>query len=83
MPCSRIQRRRALGDVCALLFGHPQILFFESDVVPLEEPRDRTLAGRNPSLQQFRNDLVQRPVRSFGNQGKDQFGMSSGFSPAR
>jgi hypothetical protein len=69
MPCSRIQRRRARATSARCRSAACK-LFFEGDVVSAKKPRKRTPAGSNPSLEQLRNDLHQRQVRPFGDQGQ-------------
>ena len=41
--------------------------------MPLEKPRDRTLAGSNPPLAQFGDGLLQGQVRLFSHQSQDLF----------
>src|SRR6266849_1336248 len=75
MPCSRIQRRRARATSARCCSAARRLFFFEGDVVSLEKPRDRALAGSNPPLAQFRNGLLQGQVRLFGNEGQYLFRM--------
>jgi len=49
MPCSRIQRRRARAT-SARSCSAARRLFFEADIVSLEQPPDRTAAAGDPSL---------------------------------
>src|ERR1700722_8061270 len=60
-PCSRIQRRRARAT-SARSCSAARRLFFERDLVPLEEPPDRRTTARNFELTHHPDDLVQRQV---------------------
>src|ERR1700759_3663044 len=60
-PCSRIQRRRARAT-SARSCSIARRLFFERDLVPLEEPPDRRATARNFTITHHRDDLVQRQV---------------------
>src|SRR5580704_1333612 len=60
-PCSRIQRRRACAT-SARSCSAARRLFFERDLVPLEEPPDRRATARNFELTHHPDDLVQRQV---------------------
>src|SRR5215204_582608 len=75
MPCSRIQRRRARATSARCCSAARRLFFFEGHAVSLEKPFDRTLAGANPPLEQFRNRLFQSQVRPVGDQSQYQFGM--------
>src|SRR5262249_51992982 len=57
------------GHVCSLSFFGLQA-FFEGDAVSAKKPRNRTLAGLDPSLEQFRNCLHQSQVWPFGDQSQ-------------
>jgi len=72
-PCSRIQRRRARATSARCCSAARRLFFFEGDIVSLEKPRDRALAGSNPLLAQFRNGLLQGQVRLFGHQSQYLF----------
>src|ERR1700760_2574268 len=61
MPCSRIQRRRARAT-SARSCSAARRLFFEADLVPLEEPPDRRATARNFELTHHADDLVQRQI---------------------
>src|SRR4249919_4087144 len=67
MPCSRIQRRRARATSARFCSAACR-LFFEADRVPLEEAPHRAAAAGDPSLAHRRDDLIQRQIRSVGNQ---------------
>jgi hypothetical protein len=67
MPCSRIQRRRARAT-SARCCSAARRLFFEADIVPLEEPPNRAAAAGDPALAHYRNDFIQRQIRLLGNQ---------------
>src|SRR5262245_48215838 len=69
MPCSRIQRRRARAT-SARCRSSACRLFFEGDAVSAKKPRNRTLAGLDSSLEQFRNRLHQSQVWPFGDQSQ-------------
>jgi hypothetical protein len=58
-PCSRIQRRRARAT-SARSCSAARKLFFERDLVPMEEPPDRRATARNFALTHHPDDLVQR-----------------------
>src|SRR5271165_973882 len=60
-PCSRIQRRRARAT-SARSCSAARRLFFERDLVPLEEPPDGRATARNFELTHHPDDLVQRQV---------------------
>src|ERR1700722_5068703 len=66
-PCSRIQRRRARAT-SARSCSAARRLFFERDLVPLEEPPDRRATARNLELTHHPDDLIQRQVRLQFNQ---------------
>src|SRR5207237_6235700 len=74
MPCSRIQRRRARAT-SARFCSAARRLFFEADVMPLEEPPNRAAAARNPLLAHRSDDLIQCQIRLLGNQRQQPFGM--------
>jgi len=59
MPCSRIQRRRA-RTTSARHCSAARKLFFEADIMPIEEPPHRTAAADNPTFAHCRNDLIQQ-----------------------
>ena len=61
MPCLRIQRRRARATSARCRSAACR-LFFESDAVSIEKPPERTAAGSNPLLAQFRNGFDQGQV---------------------
>src|ERR1700676_4824009 len=67
MPCPRIQSRRA-RTTSARCCSAARRLFFEADIVPIEEPPHRAAAARDPALAHYRNDLIQRQIRLLGNQ---------------
>src|SRR5215471_12639934 len=69
-PCSRIQRRRARAT-SARLRSAARRLFFERDAVASEETRQCAAACRDTSLTQYRNELIQRKVLLFADQGED------------
>src|ERR1700693_5654831 len=71
MPCSRIQRRRARATSDRSCSAARR-LFFEADIVSLEEPPDRTTAAGDPSLAQRRDNLIQRQIWLLGNQRQQQ-----------
>ena len=50
-------------------------LFFEADIVPLEEAPHRATAARDPSLTHRRDDLIQRQIRVVGNQRQQKVGV--------
>src|SRR6201991_2451586 len=60
-PCSRIQRRRARATSVRSCSAARR-LFFERDLVPLEEPPDRRATAMNLELTHHPDDLVQRQV---------------------
>src|SRR5215470_5773662 len=62
MPCSRIQRRRARAT-SARSCSAARRLFFESDLVALEEAPHRGATARNFVLAHRQNDLIQRQIR--------------------
>src|SRR5216683_4571497 len=76
IPCSRIQRRRAFATSARCCSSARRFFFFEGDLVALEKPCDRTLAGSYPALAQFSDDLLQGPVRLFSHQSQDLLGIS-------
>jgi hypothetical protein len=61
-PCSRIQRRRALGHICTLSLGSLQA-FFKGDVVPLKKARQRAAAGSNAIPSELCSSFFQGQVR--------------------
>src|SRR5216684_5497232 len=67
MPCSRIQRRRARAT-SARCCSAARKLFFEGDVVSIEETPQRAQARANPSFAQRQNYLLQGQVRLLGDQ---------------
>ena len=69
-PCSRIQRRRARAT-SARLRSAARRLFFESDAMASEEARKRAAAPGDTSPMQDRDDLIQRKVPLFADQGED------------
>src|SRR6516164_3439566 len=73
-PCCRSQRRRARAT-SARCCSAARRLFFERDAMAIKESPERAAAARNPSLSHRCNNLVQRSVRLFGNQGKDALGI--------
>src|SRR5215468_525662 len=75
IPCSRSKRRPARFPRAGSVSAARRLFFFEGDAVSLEKPRDRALTGPNPSLEQFRNDLLQRQIRLLGHQSQYLFGM--------
>ena len=62
VPCSRIQRRRARGTSATFCLAARR-LFFEGDLMTLEEALYRAAAAGNPSLLHRRDHLIQRQVR--------------------
>src|SRR5262249_41578863 len=62
MPCSRIQRLRARAT-SARSCSAARRLFFESDLVTLEEAPHRGATARNFVLAHRQNDLIQRQIR--------------------
>src|SRR5215468_11007053 len=60
-PCSRIQRRRARAT-SARLRSSARRLFFKRKAMASEETRQCAAACRDPSLTQYRNELIQRKV---------------------
>jgi hypothetical protein len=62
VPCSRIQRRRARAT-SARFCSAARRLFFEGDLMTLEEALYRAAAAGNPSLLHRRDHLIQRQVR--------------------
>src|SRR5580692_8677453 len=64
-PCSRIQRRRA-RTTSARSCSAARRLFFEADLVALEEAPDSGATARYPLSAHLGNDLIQRPILSFG-----------------
>src|SRR2546426_2427888 len=69
MPCSRIQRRRARAT-SARCCSAARKLFFEGDVVSIEETPQRAQARANPSFAQRQNYLLQGQVRLLGDQSQ-------------
>src|ERR1700757_4788947 len=69
-PCSRIQRRRG-GATSARLRSSARRLFFECDAMASEDSRQCAAARRDPPLTQYRNELIQRKVPLFADQGKN------------
>jgi hypothetical protein len=67
VPCSRIQRRRARAT-SARFCSAARRLFFEGDLMTLEEALYRAAAAGNPSLVHRRDHLIQRQVRLVHNQ---------------
>jgi hypothetical protein len=67
VPCSRIQRRRARAT-SARFCSAARRLFFEGDLMTLEEAPYRAAAAGNPSLVHRRDHLIQRQVRLVRNQ---------------
>jgi hypothetical protein len=70
MPCSRIQRRRARATSARCRSAACK-LFFEGDVVPIEETPQRTAAGSNSLLAQDCHGLYQSQMRLFGNHSQN------------
>src|SRR5215475_11637069 len=83
-PCSRIQRRRARAT-SARLRSSARRLFFERDAMASEETRQCAAACRDTSLTQYRNELIQRKVPLFADQGEDlpRILPQGGSAPAR
>src|SRR5215469_10610828 len=83
-PCSRIQRRRARAT-SARLRSSARRLFFERDAMASEETRQCAAACRDTSLTQYRNELIQRKVPLFADQGEDlpRILLQGGSAPAR
>src|SRR6201987_1507927 len=69
-PCSRIQRRRARAT-SARLRSSARRLFFECDAMASEEARKRAATRGDTSPMQDRDDLIQRKVPLFADQGED------------
>src|SRR6187399_3060912 len=67
MPCSRIQRRRARAT-SERSCSAARRLFFESNLVTLEETPDRRAAARNLVLAHYQNYFVQCQVTLLLNQ---------------
>src|SRR5208283_3582950 len=67
MPCSRIQSRRA-RTTSARCCSAAHRLFFEADIMPLEEPPHRAAAAGDPTFAHYHNDLIQRQIRLLGDQ---------------
>ena len=62
VPCSCIQRRRARGMSATFRLAARR-LFFEGDLMTLEEALYRAAAAGNRSLSHCRDHLIQRQVR--------------------
>src|ERR1019366_2459480 len=62
MPCSRIQRRRARATSVRSCSAARR-LFFEADLVALEEAPDSSATAGYPSPAHLGNDLIQRQIR--------------------
>src|SRR5690242_14267577 len=69
MPCSRIQRRRARATSGRSRSAACR-LFFEGDATASKKPRQRTLAGLDPPLQQFRQGLLQGRIGLLSDQSQ-------------
>src|SRR6476646_2557043 len=82
-PCSRIQRRRARAT-SARLRSAARRLFFEGDAVASEQARKRAATRGDTSPMQYRDDLIQRKVPLFADQGKDllRILLQGGSAPA-
>src|SRR5262245_55959603 len=82
-PCSLIQRRRARAT-SARLRSAARRLFFEGDAMASEEARKRAAAPENASPMQYRDDLIQCPVRLLADQGEDllRIFLQGGSAPA-
>src|SRR5713101_7126556 len=69
MPCSRIQRRRARATSARCRSAACR-LFFKGELVSTQKTPERTAAGSNPPLAQFRNGLDHGQIRLFDNQSQ-------------
>src|SRR6185312_15409487 len=74
MPCSRIQRRRARAT-SARSCSAARRLFFEGDLMALEEAPHRGAAAGNLVLAHHQDHLVQRQVRLLLNQTQQKIRM--------
>jgi len=79
-PCSRIQRRRARAT-SARCRSAARRLFFEGDVMTLEEPRQRAPAGANSPSAQCCEQFLEGGIRLFFN--KPQYRCPMFFQPGR